>query len=187
MSLDGTGARHDDGGPAGAEASLGRSSSGGSSGRAANESSGFRESTTGSLFKVGSSVKQLFIAETASYRKRVKQLERMTIHPNSRFIGRWDMVTIVALIYTASVTPFEARAPRLRPPTPHHVRGGTPSHRAARPPRRSALQAGWCISNMLSYRYTLTTLIIRPTLIIPRRCRSGSSTRTCGDCSARTV
>lgn len=52
-------------------------------------------------------MRQHFAAQTDIYRQRIRKLERGTIHPHSRFAQRWDLITILAILYTATVTPFE--------------------------------------------------------------------------------
>ena len=48
-----------------------------------------------------------FIADVEATRKRLRDLNRRTIDPRSQFVRIWDGVTVIALIFTAFVTPFE--------------------------------------------------------------------------------
>ena len=40
-------------------------------------------------------------------RAQIRKTHRCTLDPHSRAIQRWDMVTTIALLFTATVTPFE--------------------------------------------------------------------------------
>lgn len=40
-------------------------------------------------------------------RIQLRKMERSTINPNSKFIFYWDQIIVVALLYTAFVTPYE--------------------------------------------------------------------------------
>ena len=46
-------------------------------------------------------------AEVARYREQIRRTNRMTLSPHSRYMQRWDVITTVALLFTATVTPFE--------------------------------------------------------------------------------
>lgn len=48
-----------------------------------------------------------FLEHHSIVKKQVEALGRTTISPQSRFIGRWDVVIGLALLWTAFVTPFE--------------------------------------------------------------------------------
>ncbi len=48
-----------------------------------------------------------FAAATRHYRRQLNKMTRFTIHPHTKFLQRWDVLTMVALFFTASVTPFE--------------------------------------------------------------------------------
>ena len=52
-------------------------------------------------------VRQQMQQEIKYYRHLLKKMERCTIHPNGRFVQRWDLVTITCLLFTAFVTPYE--------------------------------------------------------------------------------
>lgn len=56
--------------------------------------------------------------ESFRYRRQLKRKQGRTLDPHSRVIQRWDMVTTVALLFTASVTPFEVC---ILEPTPLHA------------------------------------------------------------------
>ena len=47
------------------------------------------------------------IAEIDAMRKRLRADSRGVIDPNSKFMKRWDIITTVALLFTAIVTPVE--------------------------------------------------------------------------------
>ena len=46
-------------------------------------------------------------AQAARYREQIRRTNRMTLSPHSRYMQRWDVITTVALLFTATVTPFE--------------------------------------------------------------------------------
>ncbi len=48
-----------------------------------------------------------FRAEAAANRVRIRSLSRGTLNPRSRFVKAWDLVLILALLFTTFVTPFE--------------------------------------------------------------------------------
>eukprot|EP00966_Prymnesium_polylepis_P209738 4857884-Prymnesium_polylepis.1 len=48
-----------------------------------------------------------FHAESNALRARLFEMNRGLIHPNSRQMSYWDVVTMLALVFTAFVTPFE--------------------------------------------------------------------------------
>ena len=48
-----------------------------------------------------------FKQEVAVNRARIHNLNRLTINPRSKFMRVWDVITIIALIFTTFVTPFE--------------------------------------------------------------------------------
>ena len=45
-----------------------------------------------------------FAAATRHYRKQLNKMTRFTIHPHTTFLQRWDVLTMVALFFTASVS-----------------------------------------------------------------------------------
>ena len=51
--------------------------------------------------------KESFKHEVNIVRRRVKTISRWTINPHAKFMQVWDAVTMGALLFTASVTPFE--------------------------------------------------------------------------------
>jgi len=51
--------------------------------------------------------KEKFLAEAARYRQQIQKMERFIISPNAKFMQRWDVVVILSLLFTATVTPFE--------------------------------------------------------------------------------
>ena len=51
--------------------------------------------------------RQAFFADVQGNKARIRDVERSTINPHSRFIARWDICTACALFFTALVTPFE--------------------------------------------------------------------------------
>jgi len=50
---------------------------------------------------------QARIHESEKFRARFRREARWTLDPTSRRMARWDIVTSVALVFTATVTPFE--------------------------------------------------------------------------------
>ena len=48
-----------------------------------------------------------FSGAVKATRKRLNEISRRTINPRSRAIRVWDTLTVLALLYTAFVTPFE--------------------------------------------------------------------------------
>ena len=50
---------------------------------------------------------QNFGEDVGRTRKRLKDISRRTIDPRSRFVRIWDALTVIALMFTAFVTPFE--------------------------------------------------------------------------------
>ena len=48
-----------------------------------------------------------FAEQTDAFRKQLRKMTRMSLDPHSKYLGRWDMLTTCALIFTGSVTPFE--------------------------------------------------------------------------------
>ena len=43
----------------------------------------------------------------AAVKRQIKNLGKSTISPQSKFLGRWDLVTATAMLWTAFVTPFQ--------------------------------------------------------------------------------
>ena len=41
------------------------------------------------------------------YRRQIRQQRRCTLDPNGRWMSKWDVVTSLALLFTATVTPLE--------------------------------------------------------------------------------
>lgn len=52
---------------------------------------------------------EVFRKEVMNNRARIRTISKSTIDPRSRFVRVWDGITICALLFTASVTPFEVR------------------------------------------------------------------------------
>ena len=50
---------------------------------------------------------RIFHEQAEAMRRRMRQMDRRTINPNSRFVLWWDQTIMIALLYTAFVTPFE--------------------------------------------------------------------------------
>ena len=48
-----------------------------------------------------------FKLDVKDVRKRIQAVSHSTLDPRSKFIKRWDLITLSALTYTAFVTPFE--------------------------------------------------------------------------------
>ena len=46
-------------------------------------------------------------AQSAMYRKQIRNMRSMTFDPHSKAVQRWDVITSLALLFTATVTPFE--------------------------------------------------------------------------------
>ena len=51
--------------------------------------------------------KAVFKRDVDVVRKRLKQISQRTLDPRSNFVRTWDLITILALAFTAFVTPFE--------------------------------------------------------------------------------
>ena len=51
--------------------------------------------------------RQQFIQDTKYLRRRIRATRNGLINPRSTYVGYWDLLTGLALIYTATVTPFE--------------------------------------------------------------------------------
>ena len=51
--------------------------------------------------------RQQFIQDTKYLRRRIRATRNGLINPRSAYVGYWDLLTGLALIYTATVTPFE--------------------------------------------------------------------------------
>ena len=51
--------------------------------------------------------KEQFKKEVLQTRVRLRTISRRTINPRSRFLRTWDSITVLALLFTAFVTPFE--------------------------------------------------------------------------------
>ena len=45
--------------------------------------------------------------QTIKYRDQIRRQRRCTLDPHSKWMSRWDMVTTLALLFTATITPFE--------------------------------------------------------------------------------
>jgi hypothetical protein len=50
---------------------------------------------------------EAFKEEVRKNRVRIRKMSRSIIHPHSRFLRIWDVVTMLALVFTAFITPFE--------------------------------------------------------------------------------
>ena len=48
-----------------------------------------------------------FRQQTEDIRRRLRSMERRTINPQSKFMRYWDQIVVLALLFTAFVTPFE--------------------------------------------------------------------------------
>ena len=68
-----------------------------------------------SIKKMSAEDKARFQEESAQIRRRLKTISRSTIDPRSRFIRMWDVVTMLALVFTAFVTPFHVAFIRFSP------------------------------------------------------------------------
>ena len=66
------------------------------------------------------SEKESFKLDVETVRARISTISHRTLDPRSRFIRSWDIITIIALAYTAFVTPFEVAffEPAVRDPRP---------------------------------------------------------------------
>lgn len=49
----------------------------------------------------------VFREEVRRNRIRIRKMSRSVIHPHSRFLRLWDVATLLALVFTAFITPFE--------------------------------------------------------------------------------
>ena len=51
--------------------------------------------------------RQITLTKVKALRKQLQRQRKKTLDPHSKLMQRWDVVTTVALVFTASVTPFE--------------------------------------------------------------------------------
>ena len=79
--------------------------------RAKQEGEQIRQSSSGRRAGVGHSLsttqKMSDVVFLAARDQRVRQTPCYVIHPEHRFMGLWDFFNIIALLFTATVTPFE--------------------------------------------------------------------------------
>ena len=66
-----------------------------------------QRNTLGAFDGSGGQPTEAFARQVKAYRKRLKRMYRCTMMPNSRFTRRWDALLVVALLFVATVTPFE--------------------------------------------------------------------------------
>ena len=59
------------------------------------------------LMATGRKVDENVAAQTAAIRRQLQRKRRGTLDPQSKFMARWDMTTSLALLFTATITPFE--------------------------------------------------------------------------------
>ena len=65
------------------------------------------ESSFNVNFKEQEERKKQIQAQSERYRKQIKSRKRFSFDPHSKAVQRWDVLTSLALLFTATVTPFE--------------------------------------------------------------------------------
>ena len=63
--------------------------------------------TTGKDPELALADKERFREQTEAIREKLRRMERRTINPQSKFMRYWDQIVVMALLFTAFVTPFE--------------------------------------------------------------------------------